>query len=412
MDAKALESYRQASAPDLKAHRAIVIGSLAVSVVSVIALIVHSTDGDAPLAVEAIQVVPMSMQKTSSASSVLDASGYVVARRQATISSKITGRVKQVLIEEGASVTAGQAIAHLDDSTARPQLALAESEVDRARKGLAEVEVRRSEAERALARLDKLRNTSSVSEAELDKNNSELSALKARLSALNSAVSVAEGALRVRRQDLTDLVIRAPFDGVVVSKDAQPGEMVSPVSAGSGYTRTGIATIVDMKSLEIDVDVNEAFINRVVARQQALAVLDAYPEWEIPSHVINIVPSADRQKATVRVRLAFDALDPRIFPEMGVKVKFLDVDRENTTPAESDALVVPASAVVVENDRSYVWKIVENRAAKTPVTTASARPGFVQVRSGIAPNDLLIASVVEGLTEGAMLRVSTPGRPR
>ena len=166
-----------------------------------------------------------------------------------------------------------------------------------------------------------------VSELQLDQAQSEVAALNARLEALRSEVQVAEGTVRVRAQDLDDLMVRAPFDGVVVSKDAQPGEMVSPISAGGGFTRTGIATIVDMDSREIEVDVNEAFINRVKANQKTEAVLDAYPDWIIPSHVINIVPTADRQKATVRVRIGFDALEPRILPDMGVKVSFLD-DRE------------------------------------------------------------------------------------
>ena len=279
---------------------------------------------DKAIEVETATAVQSSSSGGGGGAAVLNASGYVVARRQATVSSKVTGKVAEVLIEEGMVVKEGQLLARLDDTTTKPIYALSQRQLDAARKNLNEVQVRVAEAERNLRRSEQLRKDKLVSELQLDQAQSEVAALNARLEALRSEVQVAEGTVRVRAQDLDDLMVRAPFDGVVVSKDAQPGEMVSPISAGGGFTRTGIATVVDMDSREIEVDVNEAFINRVKDKQKTEAVLDAYPDFVIPSHVINIVPTADRQKATVRVRIGFDTLEPRILPDMGVKVSFLE----------------------------------------------------------------------------------------
>jgi RND family efflux transporter MFP subunit len=341
----------------------------------------------------------------SGGGAVLNASGYVVARRQATVSAKVTGKVAEVLIEEGMDVKEGQLLARLDDQTTRPQLDLAERQLDAANKNLQEVEVRLAEAERNLRRTQQLRTDKLVSEQALDTAESEVAALRARLEALKSEVKVAQSSVRVRAQDLDDLMVRAPFTGVVVSKDAQPGEMISPISAGGGFTRTGIATVVDMDSREIEVDVNEAFINRVKAGQKAEAVLDAYPDWTIPSHVINIVPTADRQKATVRVRIGFDALDPRILPDMGVKVSFLD-DRagEPTTAASRPAVRVPAEAVIKDGDTTFVWRVNDDAVERVAVRTGGERNGQIELLSGINAGDVLVGKPVDGLAEGAPVK--------
>lgn len=333
---------------------------------------------------------------------VLNASGYVVARRQATVSSKVTGKVKEVMVEEGMAVKEGQLIAKLDDSTARQTYALSQRQLESAKTKLQEINVRLAEAERALRRNEKLVDDKLVSESQLDASQSEVAATRARLESMRSDVEVAEGTLRVRAQDLEDLLVRAPFDGVVVSKDAQPGEMVSPMSAGGGFTRTGIATIVDMNSREIEVDVNEAFINRVKDGQKTEAVLDAYPDWTIASHVINIVPTADRQKATVRVRIGFDSLEPRILPDMGVKVSFLE-DRggDSVETAARPSVRLPASAVIRDGDSSYVWKVRDGSIERVAVRTGTERNGQVEVLSGINAGDTVVATPVEGLKEGA-----------
>ncbi|WP_157995210.1 efflux RND transporter periplasmic adaptor subunit [Peristeroidobacter soli] len=360
---------------------------------------------DNAVEVETVTAVA-SASGSSAGGSVLNASGYVVARRQATVSAKVTGKVREVLIEEGMEVKEGQLLARLDDTTTRPQLDLAERQLDAATKNLQEVEVRLVEAERNLRRTRQLRADKLVSEQALDAAEAEFSAFQARLEALKSEVKVAQSSVRVRNQDLDDLLVRAPFDGVVVSKDAQPGEMISPISAGGGFTRTGIATVVDMDSREIEVDVNEAFINRVKAGQKAEAVLDAYPDWTIPCHVINIVPTADRQKATVRVRIGFDHLDPRILTDMGIKVSFLD--NRSAEPAEGaashPAVRVPTEAIMKEGDTTFVWRVRDKSVERVAVRIGGERSGQTEVLSGIASGDVLVAKPVDGLAEGAPVK--------
>jgi len=356
-------------------------------------------------AIEVETVTATAASSGSAGGAVLNASGYVVARRQATVAAKVTGKVKAVLIEEGMEVKEGQLLASLDDTTTQPLHELARRQLDSANKNLQEVEVRLAEAERNLRRSQQLRADKLVSEQALDTAQSEVSAINARLEALKSEVKVAQSSVRVRTQELDDLQVRAPFDGVVVSKDAQPGEMVSPISAGGGFTRTGIATVVDMDSREIEVDVNEAFINRVKADQKAEAVLDAYPDWTIPGHVINIVPTADRQKATVRVRIGFDQLDPRILPDMGVKVSFLDSRAGEAAPAASRPVVrVPADAIMKEGDTSFVWRVNDDSLERVAVRTGGERNGQIEVLSGINAGDVLVGKAVDGLAEGAPVK--------
>jgi RND family efflux transporter MFP subunit len=382
-------------------YKWLVIGALALAIaVGLFALL-----RDKAIEVETATAVQSSSSGGGGAA-VLNASGYVVARRQATVSSKVTGKVAEVLIEEGMAVKEGQLLARLDDTTVQPVYELAQRQLDAARRNLNEVQVRVAEAERNLRRTEGLRKDKLVSEQALDQAQSEAAALSARLEALRGEVKVAEGTVRVRAQDLEDLLVRAPFDGVVVSKDAQPGEIVSPMSAGGGFTRTGIATIVDMDSREIEVDVNEAFINRVKDKQRTQAVLDAYPDWVIPSHVINIVPTADRQKATVRVRIGFDTLEPRILPDMGVKVSFLE-DRPTEgaqTAAVRPAVRIPSAAVIRDGDTAFVWRVQENKLERVAVRTGGERDGQVEVLSGINPGDVVVAAPVEGLGEGVKVK--------
>lgn len=333
---------------------------------------------------------------------VLNASGYVVARRLATVSSKVTGQVATVSFEEGAAVEAGQVLATLDDALARAALAVAERQREGARKALAEIEVRLAEAIRERDRLRRLRADLLVSESALDAAEAEAASLAARLESARAELAVAESTVRLRRQEVDDHVIRAPFAGVVISKDAQPGEMVSPVSAGGGFTRTGIATLVDMDSREIEVDVNEAYINRVSPGQRAEAVLDAYPDWRIPARVLAIVPAADRQKATVRVRIALEDLDPRILPDMGAKVRFLSEARsdESRPPVAS----VPAAAVLEEGGAAYAWRVEEGRARRVAVTAAGEESGLRDIIEGLAPGQVVVVSPPASLEDGDRVR--------
>ena len=357
------------------------------------------------------QVLAVSVQASGGGAqaAVLNASGYVVARRLATVSSKVTGKVVEVLVEEGQSVRKGQLLARLDDGTARAQYDLADSQLQSSQKSLDEVKVRLAEAQRQLQRVESLKAQGLVSEAALDVAQSEAAALRARLVALEGEVAVAASGRRLRTRDLEDLAVRAPFDGVVTSKDAQPGEMISPVSAGGGFTRTGIATVVDMDSREIEVDVNEAFINRVRAGQRTEAVLDAYPGWSIPSHVINIVPTADRQKATVRVRIGFDALDPRILPDMGIKVRFLD---EPSGDGKTVSVVarIPSEALARDGEQDIVWAIKGDVLERRAVRLGADQGGLRDVLAGVAAGETLVANPTSALRDG--MRVKVQESPR
>ena len=300
--------------------------------------------------------------------SVLNASGYVVARRMATVSSKVTGKVLEIYVEEGMEVKKDQVLARLDPVNSSTMLVMGERELAAARSNLTEIEVRLAEARRNLERNEELVKQQLVSQTALDTSRAEANALAARLAASQAQVKVSESSLAMRRIDYNDLNVRAPFDGVVISKDAQPGEMISPMSAGGGFTRTGIATIVDMASREVEVDVNEAYINRVKNNQRVEAKLDAYPDAPLAAHVINIVPTADRTKATVRVRIGFDKLEPQILPDMGIKVRFLDEKPAQAAATSGPRIRVPSAAVQRIGGESYVWVVSEGRVERRAIT--------------------------------------------
>jgi RND family efflux transporter MFP subunit len=330
---------------------------------------------------------------------VLNASGYVTARLQSTVSSKITGRILEVLVEEGMAVSEGQVLARLDDTTERSYLALAEAQLGAARGALAELEVRQVEARLDLDRQRRLLEQRLIGQADLDTAQAEADFLQARIANQREQVNVADRELDVRRTALDDTVIRAPFSGVAISKDAQPGEMISPVSAGGGFTRTGVCTIVDMSSLEIEVDVNESYINRVSPAQRVVANLDAYPDWEIPASVITTIPTADRQRATVLVRIAFDELgDPRILPDMGVNVAFLEAGPppEEAVVEAEPRLWIPSAALRSDGGAQVVFVARGDTVERRAVTTGLEDGGDVEVLAGLAAGEQV---VVEGPAE-------------
>jgi len=339
--------------------------------------------------------------------SILNASGYVTARRKATVSAKTTGRVAAVLVDEGDTVVEGEPLARLEDGAVRSTHLVAQRQLEAARAAVTETRVRLADASRQLDRTERLHVEGIVSDVDRDRIRADAGALRARLDTLESEIRVAESNLAVQEQQLEDLLVRAPFDGIVVSTDAQPGEVVSPVSAGGGFTRTGLVTIVDMTSREIEVDVNEAYINRVHPGQKALAILDAYPDWQVPSHVVATVPTADRLKATVRVRIGFDALDPRILVDMGVKVTFLGDPRAEAPAAQRPAVLLPATAIVADGDRSFVWQLRDERVERTAVQVASPHGEQVEVVAGLGPGDV-VALPTAGLREGVRVRVERP----
>jgi RND family efflux transporter MFP subunit len=352
----------------------------------------------------AVEVAPVTARAAGTQASVLNASGYVTARRRATVSSKITGKVVEINVEEGMAVREGQVLARLDDATPRAALALAQAQVEAARSTLRENSVRLAEAKLTLTRRMQLMKDGLVPQADVDQAQAEADSIEARIAATREQVAVAERQAALQKTDLDNTVIRAPFSGVAISKDAQPGEMVSPVSAGGGFTRTGISTIVDMKSLEIEVDVNESYINRVKSSQRVTAVLDAYPEWQIPARVITTVPTADRQKATVLVRIGFEKLgDPRILPDMGVKVTFLRDPGDSAIPAAQAVSLVPKNAVRSENDKSYVFVVRQETVERRAIQTGGADGDRVEVIAGLAAGDRVVVTPPPELAEGARI---------
>ena len=333
---------------------------------------------------------------------VLNASGYVTARRQATVSSKVTGKVSEIYVEEGMHVKNGQVLARLDDAYASKSLRLAQAQSAQAASELQETRVRIAQAQLDYDRARQLNSSQIASKADLDRARADLDAARARLAAQSDALSVAQRNVSISRQGVDDTEIRAPFDGVVVSKDAQPGEMISPVSAGGGFTRTGICTIVDMDSLEIEVDVAEAYINRVRPGQPVEAVLDAYPDWKIPAHVITPVPTAERQKATVKVRIAFDAKDARILPEMGVKVAFID---NQPAQAASAAVEVPKSALRRVENQDVVFVVAGDHAERRAVKVISVDNDRARIAAGVREGERVIAEGPADLADGDKVRV-------
>ncbi len=327
--------------------------------------------------------------------SVLDATGYVVARRQATVSSKTTGKVVEVFIEEGVQVAAGQLLARLDDSVPRAELALAESQLEAARRTLREVQAQLQQARLDLTRSEGLAERDLVSQAELDRNRLAVEEAEARLARVRQEAVVSERYLAVQRQLLEDMEIRAPFAGIVIAKAAQPGEMISPVSAGGGFTRTGICTIVDMDSLEVEVDVNEAYINRVHSGQPVRIRLNAYPQDDYSAEVIAIIPAAERSKATVRVRVGFLERDSRVLPDMGVRVAFLGLAAETSAAPVQSGVFVPKGAVAGEGEAAYVLVVAGGKVQRRVVDLGEGQGGRRRVLEGLAPGE----RVVTGLTD-------------
>ena len=355
-----------------------------------------------PIEVEAAQV---SLRAVGAQASVLNASGYVTARRRATVSSKVTGKVIEVNVEEGMAVREGQVLARLDDSTMRAGLELARAQLEASRRAVPEVEVRLEEARLTLARRTRLSKEGLATPADLEQAEAEVNSLIARIGSLREQTNVAERQVALQQTAIDDMVIRAPFSGVAISKDAQPGEMVSPVSAGGGFTRTGISTIVDMRSLEVEVDVNESYINRVASGQPVTAVLDAYPDFRIPARVIAVVPTADRQKATVLVRIGFKALDPRILPDMGVKVTFLREETEGGAPAARPVALVPKSAVRTEGGASYVFLVKQDTVERRAVQTAGTDGDRLEVTAGLSAGDRVVVAPPAGIADGTPIVV-------
>jgi len=335
---------------------------------------------------------------------VLNASGYVTPRRRATIAAKITGRINEVFAEEGMRVEPGQILATLDDSDARSRLISAKAEREATAATLGDLRVNLANAERERRRMEELWKDGAMSEQALDQARTTVESLRARIALVQEQVRAGEARIQVAQEDLDNTIVRAPFAGIVVSKDAQRGEMVSPISAGGGFTRTGIATIVDMNSLEIEVDVNESYIARVKPGRPVTAVLNAYPDWQIPAKVRTVIPTADRQKATVKVRVTFDRLDPRILPDMGVKVTFLG-EEPSSRATGATGVLVPRTAVREEGGSQVVFVYRDGRVERRAVRLGQARGNDHEVIAGLSDGEQVVVRGLEGLRDGLRVRI-------
>jgi RND family efflux transporter MFP subunit len=335
---------------------------------------------------------------------LLNASGYVTPQRRATVAAKITGRVTGVFFEEGMHVHQGFILATLDDSDLQKALTSARADRDATQANIADLQVQLKNANLELHRAKELQAAGVQTQEALDSALMASDSLKAKIATTEEQVAAAAARIQEAQQAVDNCVIRAPFDGIIVSKDAQVGEMVSPISAGGGFTRTGIATIVDMKSNEIEVDVNENYIARVQPGQEVTAILDAYPDWQIPSIVHMIIPTADRQKATVKVRIQFKKLDPRILPDMGVKVSFMG-DEPKKSIAADPAIAVPQSAVRDDGGQKIVFLVKDDRLERRAVKVGANRGSDAEILAGLAAGDTVVVSGPADLHDGETIAV-------
>ena len=335
---------------------------------------------------------------------LLNASGYVTPQRRATVAAKITGRVTGVFFTEGMHVRKGFVLATLDDSDAQKALASAIADRNATQASIADLQVQLKNAELELHRAQELQQAGVQSQEALDNATMAANSLRAKIAYAKEQVAAGEARVKEGQQAVDNTVIAAPFDGIIVSKDAQVGEMVSPISAGGGFTRTGIATLVDMASNEIEVDVNENYIARVKPGQEVTAVLDAYPDWKIPCHVRTIIPTADRQKATVEVRIAFDKLDSRILPDMGVKVTFLGEESKQAARAPA-GLMVPQGAVRDDGGQKIVFLVKGNHVERHAVKLGENRDSQTQVLAGVSAGDQVVVKGPSDLKDGQAVEI-------
>jgi RND family efflux transporter MFP subunit len=335
----------------------------------------------------------------ANAVSSLDATGYVVARRQATVAAKITARVTEIFIEEGLHVKSGQIMARLDDSNTSAALAQARAQVLQAEATLSAARTAFKDEDPLFRRQETLARQGWVTAADLDAERGKFDAARDAVSTSEQTVAVARAGLVVAERNQEDTIVRAPYDGVITVKAAQPGEVVSPLSAGGGFTRTGIGTLVDMDSLEVEVDVGENFIDRVRPNQDATVRLNAYPDWAIPAYVIAIIPTADRAKATVKVRIGFKEKDDRILPEMGARVAFLGSQVAGAAPT---GLLVPLTAVVGSGDNAAVFVVAGDKVRRRTVVLGGVKGQDQVVLAGLAAGETVAIGdkslLVDGVT--------------
>jgi RND family efflux transporter MFP subunit len=377
--------------------------SAAIGLVIIIAGIAYAFRNQTPV----VEVVTAQKPEAGGRSAILNASGYVTPRRRATIAAKITGRVTGVFFDEGTHVKAGQLLATLDDSDVKKALDSAKADRDSSQAAIADFQVQLKFSQIELRRAEQLQQAGVQTQEQLDTASTNVDSLKAKINLAKQQVQGSEMRIREAQQAVDNCTITAPYDGIVVSKDAQVGEMVSPISAGGGFTRTGIATIVDMNSNEIEVDVNESYIARVKDRQKVTAILDAYPDWEIPSHVRTVIPTADRQKATVKVRISFDKLDPRILPDMGIKVTFLSDEPVKKVDASAPvvAALLPTDALHDDGGKQIVFLVKNDKLERRAVAVGNAQGAQTEILSGIVAGDAVVVKGPANMQDGLAVQI-------
>ena len=402
---KELRIDRGAAPPPSRKPWALAFAALALIAVGVGLWFVFA--GPAAAAVKTATAQPMT-NSAMSAASVLDATGYVTARRSATVSAQITGTLTELHIEEGEHVEVGQVLAKLDDTAQRAALAQAQAQASAAQAQLANYQAQLAQAMRDVKRMDDMVARKLVSQQATEQARTQVETLTAQVEAQHKQIDLTQALVRAAQVQLDYCTVRAPFAGVIIAKAAQVGEIVSPFSAGGGFTRTGVGTIVDMDSLEIEVDVNEAYINRVVPNGRVESVLNAYPDWKIPSHVIAIIPTADRSKATVKVRIAIEQKDTRIVPDMGVRVSFLE-DRKPEAQAQAAprGVLVPIAALRKDGDKDVVFVLKDGRAQRRAVTLGGSVGDTRQVLSGVSAGENVITEAPADLKDGAKAEVKS-----
>jgi RND family efflux transporter MFP subunit len=361
-----------------------------------------------PITTAVAQPVTGGSSAGGTGASLLDASGYIVARRRATVSSKVTGKVVKVMLEEGQRVEAGDIIARLDDSNWKASLAQSNAQLQQAEANVASAQTAFDDAKPIFERSQKQKDAAVISAQSFDESHAQYNVARNNLLVAQRGLEAARAGVDVAQRNLDDTVIRAPFAGIVTEKAAQPGEMVSPISAGGGFTRTGIGTIVDMDSLEVEVDVSENFINRVRPQQPVTIKLNAYPDWDIPGSVIAMIPTADRAKATVKVRIAIKQKDPRIIPEMGARVAFLSEAEPSAPGSEKSApsgVTVPGDAVTASGSASIVYVVhgatVERRAVRLGAKTGAGQI----INAGLEAGNTVALGDLSRLSDGARVRI-------
>ena len=373
----------------------------AILLIALVAGAAYYSRNSAPI----VEVAAAQKAGTAGPTALLNASGYVTPRRRATIAAKITGRVIGVYFDEGVHVKEGQILAKLDDSDVKRALDSAVADRNSTQAQTADYQVQLRNAELLVHRSQELQAAGVQSQEILDNALTSADSLRAKIALTKEQVAASAARVNEAQQAVDNTVIRAPFEGIVVSKDAQVGEMVSPISAGGGFTRTGIATIVDMNSNEIEVDVNEAYIARVLPDQKVTAVLDAYPDWQIPSKVRTVIPTADRQKATVKVRISFIKLDPKILPDMGVKVTFLGDEPKKQAGAVEPAATVPTAALRDDNGSKIVYVVKDNKLERRAVKPGNVRGSDTEIFAGVTPGDMVVTKGPPDLRDGESIQL-------